>query len=407
MNRHRVVVSGIGIVSAAGGAEQCWRAIRQGESSVRPFGRLPEVGSAAAASVDTFNVSELTTSKLKKYMDRCAALAFGAASECLRDARLEAEERQTLDVLVGSCGSAIEWGEKQLRRVAGGSVADLHPHASVIGYPGNVVGLLTILLQLHGRGIVISDLDASGMDALGYAYQLIRNGLSKRVLVGATEAPLTSLVMMAMKDAGLLADCARPAAEISRPFDIERSGIVLGEGATMLLVEDYDAAAARGATPYSEIKSVSSIRFGGPANGDEPMAEGVEVIARALDDAGIPPGEVSYVNASACSLPDFDRSEAVVLREALDGAARHIPISSIKGVTGELLSASGLLQTAACAFSLRDGVLPPSTNLESADPDLDLDFIRGSERHAPLQNVLQTTASLLQPKMAAVVQSVM
>lgn len=405
MNQRRVVVSGIGIVSAAGaGAEQCWRAIREGQSSVRPFRTSPEVGPAAAAAIEAFNVGDLTSSKLKKYMDRCAALAFGAAGQCLRDARLGDEDRRSLDVLVGSCGSAIEWGEKQLRRVEEGSISDLHPHASVIGYPGNVVGLLTILLDVHGRGILVSDLDASGLDALSYGYRLIRAGLSRRVLVGATEAPLTPLVLMALEEAGLLAHSNRAAAELSRPFDVQRDGIVLGEGAAMLLLEDYEAAAARGAKAYSEIKSVSSVCHAGAADGDGPRMPGAEAIAQALDDAQISPAALAHVNASACSLREFDRAEAAAIREALDGYSTRVPVSSIKGVTGELLSASGLFQAATCALTLRDRVLPPSANLETADPDLDLDFVRGSARETRPGCVLQTTSSLFQPKMAAVVQ---
>ena len=406
MNEHRVVISGIGIISAAGGgAEQCWRAVREGVSSARPFNRLPANGPGVAAAVESFDVGALTTSKLKKYMDRGAALAFGAASECLRDARLAEADRKPLDLVIGSCGCAIEWGEKQFRKVAEGSITDLHPHACVIAYPGNVVGVLTILLDLHGRGIVISDLDLSGLDALAYGYRMIRSGLSPRVLVGATEAPLTPLVLLALEHAGLLAHCKRPAAEMSRPFDVDRAGIVLGEGAAMLLLEDYESALARGATAYSEIKSVSSASHNGVTEDNVSGTPSADAIAQVLDDAQIGPDALSHVNASACSLPAFDRAEAAVIREALDGYSSRVPVSSIKGVTGELLSVSGVYQAATCALSLRDGVLPPSANLEAADPDLDLDFIRGAARETHPRCVLQTTCSLLQPKTAAVVQA--
>lgn len=406
MNEHRVVVSGIGIISAAGaGAEQCWRSIREGVSSVRPFTRLPEAGPGAAAAIESLDVRALTSSKLKKYMDRGAALAFAAASECLRDARLAEADRKPLDLVIGSCGCAIEWGEKQFRKVAEGSITDLHPHACVIAYPGNVVGIVTILLNLHGRGIVISDLDTSGVDALAYGYRMIRSGLSPRVLVGATEAPLTPVVLLALEGEGLLARCNRSAAEMSRPFDVERAGIVLGEGSVMLLLEDYEAARARGAKAYSEIKSVCSVSHNGVTKGNTAGTPSVDAIAQVLDEAQIGPDALSHVNASACSLREFDRAEAIVIREALNGCSNRVPVSSIKGVTGELLSVSGLYQAATCALSLRDGTLPPSANLEAADPDLDLNFIRGAAREAHPRYVLQTTGSLLQPKTAAVVQA--
>jgi minimal PKS ketosynthase (KS/KS alpha) len=404
----RTVITGIGIMSPAGaGSGAYWEAICRGTSLVSSLTHCEfnESGCAkVAAEIGAFELGSITRSKLKKYADRSAGFALAAANECIADAGLSEQQRRALDVLVGSCGSAIEWGENQLRRISQRPLKSLHPHASVIGYPGNLVGILTIVLGIHGRGIVFSDLDCSGLDALGFALHLIGSGESERVMVGATEAPLTPMVFHVLNGAGLLAREGAEAAIASRPFDAARNGLVLGEGAVALIIEDRDAALRRGARIYSEILSYAASWDSSPSWCSAESPDGNTAITEALERAGVSSREIDYVSASACSSPELDRHEADLLTMSLDGAATTVPVSSVKGVIGEPLSASGLLQTATCALALTKKTLPPTANLVQPEPGCRLNLIRAATPAEPAVT-LQTSCSVLRMRSTAVVQA--
>ncbi len=409
---NRVVVSGIGMVSPAGIGKSCfWDALVHGKSCASTLSRFNPAGngssSRVAAEVSGFEIGQFTTTKIRKFMDRSGAYAVAAALDCLRDAHFGPEhpEYDCLDLYMGSCCGAVEWAEKEFRKVGRSSVKELHPHASVLAYPGNVIGLVTIVLGIRGRGILLSNLDSSGVDALGCAYRRIRSGLSGRVLVGATEAPLTPVIWELFDRAGLLSHRNTAPLEASRPFDRERDGAVLGEGGVMLLLEDRDRAFARGAQPYAEVMACAAT-WDGYCNGrgcfPKHVDQGKRAIESALQEADAVPEMVDCICADAGSLPDQDYREAAILRETFGERSQRIPVSAIKSSVGHLLSAAGLLQSAACSLICREKYLPPIVNYRYPDPKCDLDFVTGAGRTTNPRLVLQNSYSLFQQRNAAV-----
>jgi len=410
--RRRVVITGIGMVSPAGiGKTKFWDLLMNGKSCINTLSRFDPPGnghsSRLAAEVHDFNINQFTTNKVRKFMDRSGAYAVAAALDCLHDADFNPShpEYNLLDLYMGSCCGAVEWAEKEFRKVGSSSVKDLHPHASVLAYPGNVIGLVTIVLGIRGRGILFSNLDSSGVDALGGGVRMIESGRSNRVLVGATEAPITPVIWELFDRAGLLSHRNSAPAEASRPFDLKRDGFVMGEGSVMLLLEEFEHALERGVQPYTELLAYAATWDGycnSPHCAPKHIQQGQRAIEQALQAATTGPEMVDYICTDACSLPNQDRRAAAIIRQAFGDLAHTIPVSSIGSSVGHLLGAAGLLQSATCSLICREGFLPPMINYQYPDPGCDLNFVTGPARPASPRIVLQNTYSLFQQRNAAV-----
>ena len=401
----RVVVSGLGLVLPTGiGKDPYWQALQSVRSCTGALSRFtdPAVKDVAiAAEINGFEIKDFTTSKLRKYMDRAGAYAVAATHMCIADAELDlARDGRRVDLCIGTCCGALAWGEEQYRKVLATSLGALHPHTSIKAYPGNLIGLVTIILGIRGRGLVFSNLDSSGIDALRYGCDLIRTGRSSLVLAGATEAPLTPCVYYVLQQAGLLSQrVGRPEAA-SRPFDTDRDGLVLGEGAVMLLLEERSHALHRGARVYAEIRGHAVAE---PVNGNgHAPSTAHRALDTALRDAGVAPERLGYVNAGACSLPDEDRREAEALQEIFGAACGEVPVSSTRSVVGYPLSLAAPLQAATCALAMAEEALPPNGNLERTDPGCYLRFLREPLRARP-HYMLQSTFSCLQGRHAGFV----
>ncbi len=410
--KERVVVSGIGVVSSAGiGKNAFWDAINGSCSTVRKLGRFDTAshGCQVAAEIRQFDIKEFTTSKIRSYMDRSGAYAVAAAMDCLKDANFTSKhpDYEQLDIYLGSCCGAQEWIEREFRRAWQTSVSELHPLTSVLAHPGNVIGLVTIVLGVHGRGILVSNLDLSGVDALGCGFRLIRSGLSKRVLVGSTEAPITPSIFTIFENAGMLTHHNSQPCQASRPFDARRDGLVLGEGSVMLLLEERAEALNRGAHIYSEIRGYSLATDYVCSNGQSAQRNGRHSrnpIVSALEGARVSPDELDYINAEGTSLPGQDRTEVAAIQCALKrDVCGRVPASSITSVMGYALSTSGLMQAATCCLTYERSLLPPLRNYEYPDPHCSLRFVVNRPETLTPRFVLQSSCSALQPRSAAVV----
>jgi 3-oxoacyl-[acyl-carrier-protein] synthase II len=414
MDQGRVVITGIGIVSPAGiGRERYWDAIVSGTSCVTNLTRFtPRQDTTrhcqVAAEIKDFSINQFTGSKIRKYMDRAGGYAVAAALDCLSDAHFDDThpEYAKLDLYMGSCCGAQEWVEREFRRALQTSIKSLHPHTSILAHPGNVIGLVTIVLGIRGRGLLFSNLDSSGVDALTCGIRLIKSGISKRVLIGAADAPLTPGMFSLLDEGGLLTRGSSEPAKASRPFDLKRDGVVLGEGAVMLLIENAEAAMARGAHIYAEIAGhFVTLESEHNSNGffSEERESGCRAISQALKQANILPEQIDYINANGCSLPRDDRREASIITRVFSDSAAAIPVSSIKSTMGYALSVAGLMQAATCSLTFEHGALPPLINYDYPDPDCNLNFVVGRARPATPAFVLQNTYSLLQRRDAAVI----
>jgi 3-oxoacyl-(acyl-carrier-protein) synthase len=414
MSARHVAITGVAVISAAGrGKEEFWQAITTGSSCIKKLSRFSPHGNGTApceiaAEIPQFTIGEFTQSKIKKYMDRAGAYAVAAAVECLKDSGFSSSEPnyESLEVYLGSCCGAQEWVEREFRRVGESRIESLHPHTSVLAHPGNVIGLVTIILGIRGRGILLSNLDLAGTDALECAVRRIQSGLSRRILVGAADAPLTPLLFGVFEEAGILTHRNDQPARASCPFDKRRDGLVLAEGAAMLMVEDYEDALRRGAHIYAKVLACASAfdyRMNGAVSFADKVVQGRQAISQALQRAGVLPGMIDYIHADGSSLPELDKVEAAVLKEAFGDQIRDIPVSSTKAVTGHALSVAGLFQSATCALICDRNTYPPMSNYEDPDPDCSLNFVLDSKRACAPRLVLQHTHSVLQHRNSAVV----
>jgi len=391
--KSRVVVTGIGAVSPNGmGREAFWASTWQGRSGVRRIQSFDpsDLSVQIAGEIPDFDPLQYISEKDAGNVSRVVPLAIAAASEAVRDAGLDPaamslEERRQVGVLLGSGGGGQEFVERQFSLYFSGRVRQ----CSIYTIPSATIGTIASELSMHFGFRAFSHLISTGCtsstDALGYAAQNIRCGMASAVLSGGADAPISPLFVKAFSVLRIITPSWNHAPERgSRPFSADRDGFVLGEGAWMFVLEDYERAQARGAHIYGEITGYAStceafhrVRLG--EDGEEPA----RAIALAMAQAGIGPEQVDYVNLHGTSTVLNDRIETRALKLALRGRAYQVPTSAVKSLIGHPQGACGAAGVAATLLAMRDGRLPPTLNLDVADPECDLDYIphacRGGE----------------------------
>ncbi len=391
----RVVITGIGAVSPNGiGREAFWSATRQGVSGVKRISLFDasELGVQVAGEVRGLDVDQYVEIKDRPHVSRVVPLARAAAAEALADAgiepeRLSREEQRQIGVLVGSGGGSQEFTEEQYRLYYTGH----HKQVSVYTIPTSTIGTLASEISMHfgfrGPSHVVSTGCTSSSDALGYAFRQIRFGAAERMIVGGADAPISYLIVRGFLLMRILTQRWNHAPErASRPFSRDRDGFVLGEGAWFFFVESLDGARARGAHIYGEIAGWGSTcdayhRVRLEECGEEPA----RAMGLALQEAGVQPEQVQYVNLHGTSTELNDRIETRAVRLCFDGHADRLAGSSLKSLIGHPQGACGSASVAATLLAMRDGVLPPTINLEVRDPECDLDYVSDVGRRADLE----------------------
>jgi 3-oxoacyl-[acyl-carrier-protein] synthase II len=397
LNR-RAVVTGIGAVSPNGiGREAFWSATWQGQSGVRhirSFDASP-FPVQIAGEVVGFNPADYLSEKDAANVSRVVPLAVAAAKEAIEDARLDPghmtlEQRRKVAVLIGSGGGGQEFVERQYALYYSGHVRQ----CSVYTIPSATIGTLASEISMHfgfrGFSHLISTGCTSSTDALGYAAQSIRCGTAETVIAGGSDAPLAPLILKGFTLMRIMTASWNHAPERgSRPFSADRDGFVLGEGAWMFVVEDYERARARGAHIYGEIAGYGSTceafhRVRLEENGEEPA----RAMTLAMEQARIGPLQVGYVNLHGTSTVLNDRIETRALKLALGRQAYHVPCSALKSIIGHPQGACGAAAAAATFLALRDHRLPPTLNLDVPDPDCDLDYIPHRARQREVEHAI-------------------
>jgi 3-oxoacyl-[acyl-carrier-protein] synthase II len=393
--QRRAVISGVGVVSPFGVG---WSAFREGLRQGRSATRRPRsfdcrgIPCQVVAEVPDFNPLTYLSQPDGRRTPRVVPMAVLAAREAfinggLDPDQLSAEEREGVDVVIGSGGGGIEFAERQYGLYFRGERQGLTPHAISASVVGMLASEICLALQLHGRSHVLSNGCTSSTDALGYALDLIRSGRSRCVLSGGADACITP---------GLLAGyCLMRAVatrfneepeRASRPFDRRRDGFVFGEGAWMLVVEEAERAQARGAPLYAEIAG-----YGATCDAFHRVAiksdacQPARAVRLALADAGIGPGSVDYLNLHGTATPLNDPLETRAMKMALGTRAYQIPASATKSMIGHPQGASGAAGVAAALLSLQEDYVHPTINLEEPDPECDLDYVPGEGRRHPVE----------------------
>jgi 3-oxoacyl-[acyl-carrier-protein] synthase II len=389
----------MGCVSPNGiGREAFWEATREGRSGVRRIERFDpghlQVQIAGQAP-DGFDETQFVTAKDRPHVSRCVPLAATAVAEAFLDAGLDPrsmnrDQLREIGVVVGSGGGSQDFTEEQYRLYYTGQ----QKQCSVYTIPTSTIGTLasevSMRFGLRGLSHIVSTGCTSSTDALGYSFRTIRAGALDCIVAGGVDAPIAPLIIRGFQLMRIMSTRWNKEPErASRPFSKDRDGFVIAEGAWFFILEERERALARGARIYGEIRGYGSTceayhRVRLEECGEEPA----RAIGLALREAGLPPSEIQYINYHGTSTELNDRIETKAVKIAFNGHASRLPGSALKSLIGHPQGACGAAGVAATLLAMRDGVAPPTINLEQPDPECDLDYITDKGRKIAIEHAV-------------------
>jgi 3-oxoacyl-[acyl-carrier-protein] synthase II len=395
----RVVITGMGAVSPLGNdLPSTWKAAVGGESGIDFIQSFDasEFPVRVAAEVTGFEPPEIVSPKEARRLDRNVLLALAAGKEALDDSALDAHyEPERMGILFGSAIGGFLGIMQQHEVLQERGPERISPHFLPSVLVDSASGQLAISLGLRGPNYAPVSACATGSHAVGEGAEVVRRGDADAVLAGGTEACMHPLILAgfcAMR--GLAAEEEYPP-RASRPFDATRAGFVIGEGAGALMLEELEAARARGATIYAEVLGYGTSNDGYHMAAPEPEATGVALMMRAaLDRAGVEPERVGYINAHGTSTPLGDAAETKAIRDVFGEHADRLAVSSTKSVMGHCFGAAGALEAQMATLAVHHGVLPPTINYEHPDPACDLDYVPNEAREAQVDVALSNAMGL-------------
>ncbi|MEO5985836.1 MAG: beta-ketoacyl-[acyl-carrier-protein] synthase family protein [Candidatus Limnocylindria bacterium] len=374
--RRRVVITGIGAVTPIGtGASGLWDGVMANASAVRRIDRFDAspFPSQIAAQINDFDPADHLEARRARRLDRFSALAVVAARQAFESAQLGAHDGDRTGVFIGSALGGTAFGEEQHAAYVARGVRGVAPTLALAVFGGAGASNIAIDLGLTGPAVGNANSCASGAVAIGQALEAIRSGTVDAALAGGSEAPLAPLTFGAFAMIRVLSQRNDDPEHASRPFDAERDGFVMGEGAAVLALEEREAALARGARVIAEVVGYGASNDAYHMTAPRPDGRDAARAARtAIEDAGIDAATIGYINAHASSTPLNEPAEARAIRTALGNAGREIPVSGTKGLYGHALGASGAIEAAITAMALDHEILPGTCNLETQDPEVDL-----------------------------------
>lgn len=386
---HQVVVTGYGAISALGVTADALRQSMQADiSGLRTVTRFDasQYPTSFAAEVADFDPGAMLDRKQARRMDRFTQFASVAAREAVTHAALDVSADPTrVGVVLGTAFGGVETFVQTTEVMLSKGPKRISPFAVPMTIPNIAPGMIAIDLGARGPAFAYASAFASSANALGEAMRMIQAGRADAMIAGGAEAPVTGILMAGFAALQSLSQRNDDPAHAVRPFDFHRDGCALGEGAAMLVLERRDHALARGATILAELAGYGSTADAWHDVQIAPEGEGLARAMRlALDEAGVEPAKVGYLNAHGTGTTMNDELETVAIKTAFGNAANHLPISSTKSRTGHLLGAAGALEAVITIQALEDGLLPCTLNLETPDPACDLDYIPGEPRPAAI-----------------------
>jgi 3-oxoacyl-[acyl-carrier-protein] synthase II len=392
-----VAVTGVGLVSPLGiGNEENWNALVAGKSGVGPITRFDATGFACriAGEVKGFDPSLYVEKKEIKKMDTFIHYAMAAARFAMEDSGLPVgdDNRERIAVVIGSGIGGLPIIEETQKNYLQKGVRVISPFFITALIANEAAGNVSIKYGLKGPNLATVTACTTGAHAVGEAYRMIQYGDADAAIAGGTESVITPLAVGGFAVMRALSTRNDEPERASRPWDRDRDGFVMGEGAGLVILEELEAAKKRGARIYAELVgyglSGDAFHIAAPSeDGDGPA----RVMKNALYDAGIQPEQVGYINAHGTSTPMGDKVETVAIKMVFGPYAKKVPVSSTKSSTGHLLGAAGGFETAICALALHHGVLPPTINYETPDPECDLDYVPNEARQARIEYALSNS----------------
>ncbi len=395
--RRRVVVTGIGLITPVGlDAPATWAALLAGKSGIGPITRFDatEYPCRIAGEVRGFDIERYIDRKEARKMDAFIHYAIAASREALEGSGvvIDASNADRVGVFIGSGIGGLPLLERTHRDLMERGPRKISPFF-IPGMIGNLAsGQVSILTGAKGPNLAVVTACATGSHAIGESFRLIREGYADAMITGGAEAVITPLAVggfCAMKAVSTRNDEPEKA---SRPFDAERDGFVMGEGAGIVVLEERERAIARGAVPVCEVVGYGLSGDAYHISAPSPDGDGaVRSMRHALEDAGLGPSEIDYINAHGTGTPTGDRVEIAAVKAVFGEHARKLAISSTKSMTGHLLGAAGGLETAVVALCVREDRVPPTINQTAPDPECDLDCVPNAARSMPVRAAMNNS----------------
>lgn len=395
--RNRVVITGLGCISPVGNsARDTWNSLVAGKSGAGYITRFDasQHKTKIAAEVKGFDGIAMFGTREARKMDLFTQYAMAATLEALEHANLTVNEtnRDRIGILIGSGIGGISTLLEQVDVLRERGPERISPFLIPMMISDSAAGMIAIRTGARGPNMSLATACASGSNAIGEAAEMVRRGAADVMIAGASEAAILAISMGGMNVMGALSTRNEQPTRASRPFDKDRDGFLMGEGAGVMVLESYQHAQARGARILCEVKgygtSNDAYHISAPA---ENGAGAALSMSQALKDAGLLPAQINYINAHGTSTQLNDKSETAAIKSVFGEQAYNIPISSTKSMTGHLLGASGALEAVVCAMALQENLLPPTINYETPDPACDLDYIPNQVRNAISANIMSNS----------------
>ena len=395
MEKRRVVITGMGVVAPNGiGIENFWDSLVHGRSAVRKITRFDasSYSCQAAAEVSYFDPTTYMDPNTAKRTTRFAQFALAASKMALEDSKIDlaSVDPYRAGVLIGTGMGGSGYSENQHTVFMEKGIKRLSPFAAVMSCTHSAVGIITCELGLKGPNTTVAAGCNSGLDAIYLAYNAIRFGDADIMISGAGEAPITPYIISLFSAARILAgDNGEEPDKALKPFDINSSGIILGEGGAVLILEDLQNALKRKAKIYAEILGYASGNecydmFEKDPSGDA----GSIVMGKALENACLEPQDIDYISAHGNGQPEFDLHETSAIKKTFGELAYQIPVTSIKPITGQSFAVTGVLQMITCVLVINNSIIPPTINHVNPRPNCDLDYVPNHFRKAKVDAAL-------------------
>lgn len=394
--RYRVVLTGIGVLAPNGiGKKNFWEALENGKSGIKKISRFDpsKLPCQVAGEIPDFKPDEFIDRKTARRMARFAQFAVCGTKMALMDAGINLQKIKPDDGLItlGVSTSAMDLIESQHQVFLNHGAKRIVPYGIIAATPHRVMGELIEHLQWKTQTILLASACASGTDAIGIAFQKIRNGDVRLSISGAADAAITPLIMAGLSSAGLTPEFNQNPEKASRPFDRLRCGGILSEGCGMVVLEEFNHAVSRGAKIYGEILGYGT---SGEISEEDPSSGLKNAIRRAFEDAGISVSSVDAISAHAPSDPLIDRVETSIIKEIFGARAYEIPVSSIKSMVGNPLGCAGVFQTIAAMLWFDKNIITPTINYEYPDPECDLYYVPNKKHKLVINTVLLNCGGL-------------
>lgn len=390
MNQRRVVITGMGIISPLGiGIDEYWQSLSTGRSGVGPITQFDASGYKVriAAEVKDFEPTDYVDRKSARRMDRFAQLSVAAAGRAAENAGLDvAADAENIGVLVASGIGGVKTFEKETAVLLEKGPDRISPFFIPMEIANMASAQVSIHLGARGPVSTVCTACSAAANAIGDAFEIVKRGAADVMLTGGSEASISPVGIAAFAQMGALSARNDEPERASRPFDSGRDGFVMGEGSAILVLEERERALARGARVLAEVVGYGMTADAFHMSLPEPSGENqARAMLAALQEAGLKPADIDYINAHGTSTPPGDRIETLSIKLALGDHAGKVAVSSTKSMMGHCLGASGALEAAACVLAIDNGVIPPTINLDNPDPECDLDYVPNYARSQQIE----------------------